>query len=463
MRLLALFTLALLAGCAVSKDHDPGAEIPEPEGHPSPDVGDPTPTPAPIPEANTLWWLRAGGTGYDDSYSIAADEGDLIIAGSFRETADYGGGSVIVTGWEDAFVARYSSDGVLLWFRHFGAEGALSRAVGVAVGPDGIAATGTFRTAIDFGDGPVTPAGKDDVFVVMLDPATGETRWSATLGEAEWDHAGDVAFAPDGDVVVTGEIASKLLLARFDASGVLQWSKLTGYVFGNASNWPAVSDLDVDAAGTAYVIGSFSGQAQLGGTPLTSAGGDDIFLGAFDANGDHVWSRRFGGPIAPMVGGDEGSSLAVLGDTLFISGGVFGNVDLGGGPLPGNPGYWNAFAARLSSADGSHIWSRSLGNSWAGPLILDGDDVVVLSSSFGSQPSPVLKRLSPVDGSLLIEARVPLYGSIAAAGTGRIALTGTFWYPLSVEGETVESGGSSDVFLEVLLDPWTAIAAGGQP
>lgn len=448
MRHLALLTV-LLAGCAAPRDHEGAANIPEPEGRATPE-----PAPTPILEADTLWWLRAGGAGYDNAYAIAAIDGDLVVAGGFRETADYGGGSVTSTGWEDAYVARYAADGTLLWFRHFGAPNALARAVGVDAGPDGIAATGTFRTAIDFGNGPVAPAGKDDVFVVMLDPATGDTRWSATLGDAEWDRGGDVALAPGGDVVVTGEIGSQFLLARFDEDGVERWSVLTGYVFESASEWPAVSALDVDAQGTAYVIGSFYGQAHLGGAPLVSAGGADVFVGAFDASGSHLWSRRFGGPLTPMVGGDEGTSISVRGDALFISGAVFGNVDLGGGPLAGNPAYWNAFAAKLAAVDGSHLWSRSLGRSLSGPLVLDEDGAVVLSASHGTQPGAVLTRLATADGSPIVEARVPLHGSIAAAGSGRIALTGTFWSPLSVEGETVESGGISDVFLEVLLEPW---------
>src|SRR5688500_14925852 len=231
MRHVLLITL-FLAGCSDPRPDDGGTpDIPEPQGRETPE---PAPTPVPLAEADAIWWLRAGGSGYDDAYAITALGGDLLVAGSFRETADYGGGAVTAAGWEDAFVARYGADGTLLWFRHFGAAGALARAVGVSASADGIAATGTFRTAIDFGDGPVTPAGKDDVFVVVLDPATGDTKWSATLGDAQWDRGGDVAFAPGGDVIVTGEVGSELLLARFDESGVERWSKLTGYVFGSA-------------------------------------------------------------------------------------------------------------------------------------------------------------------------------------------------------------------------------------
>ena len=49
-----------------------------------------------------------------------------------------------------------------------------------------------------------------------------------------------------------------------------------------------------DGAGGAVVVGSFAGTLNLGGGPLVSAGGSDIFVGAFDASGAHRLSFRLG-------------------------------------------------------------------------------------------------------------------------------------------------------------------------
>jgi hypothetical protein len=50
----------------------------------------------------------------------------------------------------------------------------------------------------------------------------------------------------------------------------------------------------VDGAGNVLLTGDFDGTVDFGGGPLTSAGSDDIFVAKLDAQGNHLWSKRFG-------------------------------------------------------------------------------------------------------------------------------------------------------------------------
>lgn len=86
----------------------------------------------------------------------------------------------------------------------------------------------------------------------------------------------------------------------------------------------------VDGTGHLLVAGSFSGSVDLGGGPLVSAGGEDIFLARLDAaSGALLWAKRFGGPgddiPRALAGGPAGQ--------IFLS--ATGTFDVGGTPLSG--------------------------------------------------------------------------------------------------------------------------------
>ena len=52
--------------------------------------------------------------------------------------------------------------------------------------------------------------------------------------------------------------------------------------------------LAVDASDYIVLTGSFEGVLDCGGGALTSAGGKDAFVAKLDPLGNHVWSARFG-------------------------------------------------------------------------------------------------------------------------------------------------------------------------
>lgn len=119
------------------------------------------------------WAKRFGGVSIGPEWGagIAVDSGDnLVIAGPFGETVDFGGGPLTSSGIADFFVASYDADGVHRWSGRFGGS-AVDLAHGVAVDGSGrVAVTGYFNDVADFGGGPLTSAGVDDVFLLQLAP-----------------------------------------------------------------------------------------------------------------------------------------------------------------------------------------------------------------------------------------------------------------------------------------------------
>src|SRR5439155_1723005 len=111
----------------------------------------------------------------------------------------------------------------------------------------------------------------------------------------------------------------------------------------------------VDATGNILVAGYFQGSMDLGGSPLVSAGGYDVFLAKFSAAGVHQWSKRFGGS------GDEFVNAIALDGSgaIFLAGYFSGTANLGGPNLP-SAGQQDGFLAKYDS-QGNHQWSQGIG------------------------------------------------------------------------------------------------------
>jgi len=120
------------------------------------------------------------------------------------------------------------------------------------------------------------------------------------------------------------------------------WSKRFG-----GSSWDYGNSVFVDSSGNVYITGIFdSSTIDFGGGALANAyaGYSDIFLAKFDSNGNHLWSKRFGGSNS-----DEGYFVSV-----DSSGNVYGtrvfygnNIDFGGCPLS-SAGYYDIYLIKYA-------------------------------------------------------------------------------------------------------------------
>src|SRR6185503_4308020 len=94
-----------------------------------------------------------------------------------------------------------------------------------------------------------------------------------------------------------------------------------------------------------------------GAGAMTSAGKMDMFVAKYSSAGDVQWAKRFGSP-----GDDKLNALAVdpTSGNIVITG-TFprtNSITFGGPTLDKG----SAFLAKLSSADGSHIWCKNFGS-----------------------------------------------------------------------------------------------------
>jgi len=139
------------------------------------------------------------------------------------------------------------------------------------------------------------------------------------------------------------------------------WAKRAG---GESSD--IANDVASFADGSSIVGGRFEGTATFGGveageTHLTSAGGTDIFVARYGANGTLTWAKRAGGLEGDQVWGvatfDDGTCVAT---GSFPDVATFGPGEANQTPLT-NPGDGQtAFVARYDS-NGTLAWAERAG------------------------------------------------------------------------------------------------------
>jgi hypothetical protein len=158
------------------------------------------------------WSKRFGDVSTDQqAWGVAIDgSGNAIVAGHFTGSVDFGGGALPNAGGQpDIFVAKFGSDGAHVWSESFGDAYAQS-ASAVAVDPsDNVLVAGGFNGTVNFGGGTLTSGGAKDVFLAKLTPE-GAHIWSKGFGDADYQEAQAVATDASGDALVAGYFAGAI-------------------------------------------------------------------------------------------------------------------------------------------------------------------------------------------------------------------------------------------------------------
>ena len=296
-----------------------------------------------------VWSKRFGDSAKQSAQSVVVDTtGNVIITGYFGGAVDFGGGPIASTTNKDVFLAKYDISGGHLWSASFGA--AEGRAVAVD-GMGNVLAAGALLGTVDFGGGQLSSAGGQDAFLAKLDDG-GMHVWSKRFGDVSYQAARAVAVDSAANTLMTGYFSGSvdfgggplsstagenIFLAKFDAGGAHAWSKR----FGDGGIQTG-SGVALDAAGNVVLTGDFGAQLDFGGGPLQSGGASDVFLAKLDADGAHLWSKRFG-DAANQAG--RGVAVDPWGNVL-IAGDFGGAIDFGAGSLVSSGGA-DSFVAKF--------------------------------------------------------------------------------------------------------------------
>ncbi|WP_232379500.1 hypothetical protein [Polyangium fumosum] len=283
-----------------------------------------------------VWSKRFGTTSAQSAQDVDVDAaGNLFVTGWVTDDSVSLGGNNLVPDDEDIFLASYDSTGNHLWSKIFASNGN-ERGRRLTVTKDGnVAILGeTYESGVDLGGGQMNGAGGRDFVVAMYNGSNGNHIWSKLFGSGGDQFHGNIAAAPNGNVLLTGRFTGSLN-------------------FG-------------------------------GGSMMASAGNTDLYVAELAAsNGNHVNSKRYG-----ITGTSRGAGIAADGAGNVIVTGHFDNsIDFGAGTITTSNGY-DVFVAKLAPSNWAPLWTKTFGGNgtqtaWAAAI--DGKGDVILGGSFEQQ------------------------------------------------------------------------------
>ena len=461
-------------------------------------------------EAPAQFPFRLGSTGTDYGKDLAVDaQGNIILAGYFTGTVDFdpGPNTTILTsaGNVDNFLAKYDSQGKLLWAFRYGSAGVdIPRSVSVD-GAGFIYVAGYFSGTCDFNPAPgvnsLVSAGSRDVYVAKYDPA-GAFVWVRGFGGTNDDQALDVTVDSAGNVIAAGFFSGTVdvdpgasvvnlsslgatdgFVVKYDASGNLVWA----FSLGSSGGHQNVA-ITPDPADNIYVSGFFYTTVNFNplgaATNLTSAGAQDIFLAKYAPNGTNLWAIRAGGTQPDLA--IPGGLWLDASNNIHVCGNFRGTADFDPGPASANrtsAGDSDVFVAKYSSS-GAFVWAATFGGpngDNAHRLCVDNAGGVYVTGWYGGtadfDPGAGVSNLTTTGTSGALEPYIAKFNSsgtlawargigctadgttawslgtcIAPDGLGNFVATGRFFGTgtfgsLGTNTITLASAGDADVFI----------------
>lgn len=324
------------------------------------------------------WAKTSTGTGTEYGLSTATDTlGNVFTANSFNSpTLTIGSFSFTNTGGYSIYIAKYDSNGNVLWARNGNATGvgqAWANSICTDLSGNSIVSGYFDGTNLYFGSYSLTPAGGyRTIFLTKYDPS-GNVLFAKTFLQNDDCYSNSVTTDKFGNIYMTGQFFGTLVLgtstitstvfggnffvAKFDSNGNGLWAKFA------QTNWiDAGASISVDISGGVYIGGTMRSSALAFGTnTITNNGQHDAFLAKYDSNGNALWARGAGGTTS-----DYGSSVStdMYGNSYF--GGSFGSATITFGTYTlTNPYVGFADMAFLVKFDplGNVLWAQNYGGS----------------------------------------------------------------------------------------------------
>ena len=234
-------------------------------------------------------WSKSFGTTYhEQGLGVAVDgSGNNYITGTFAGSIQFGGATITSKGGYDVYLASFTSSGSHRWSKNFGGT---SSDYGGEIAVDSNAnvfITGEFNNSADFGGGTLSSNGFQDIYIASY-TSSGSHRWSKGFGSSNYDEGRGIGTDNLGNVYVTGgfqnsanfgggTLTSKgkwdMFVMSFSSVGTHRWSRS----FGSTSSDYGQA-IVTDSSGNIYMAGSFYKTVDFGGGPISSAGKGDIVL-----------------------------------------------------------------------------------------------------------------------------------------------------------------------------------------
>lgn len=254
------------------------------------------------------WAITFGGTDDDEALDISTDLlGNSFVTGYFGFNAIIGTDTFASPYYLNFFVCKINSAGVIQWVNRFDNPGGASAGKSASVNDLGqhLAVTGFFRNNADL-DSINISGNYEDVFTASLNPVDGSPLWIRTGGGAADDEGEGVKIDNQGNVACGGYYKQAAIfdnvtfsaggdkdafLVNYSSAGMILWARV-----GTGPGSDAGYRVTRDRSGNVYAEGHYSNGVNFDGNILTSNGGLDGYVNAYDPSGNLKWCIHGGSP-----------------------------------------------------------------------------------------------------------------------------------------------------------------------
>lgn len=273
---------------------------------------------------NALWVRKAGGYDSDKGLGVADKYGNVYLTGFFQASATFGPYVLNSSGGKDIFLAKYDTNGNLLWVKKFGGTGK-DEGRSVTVDNSGnVYITGFFYGTAKFGSTWLTSSGESDIFVSKFD-ANGNMLWVQKAGGPYFEVGRGISNDNYGNIYLTGVFSygswfgsqqintigsADVFVASYNSSGTLRWVKRAGgYYYDEATS------IKSDPYGNTYITGTYGVSSAFGATTLSGADYKEVFVASLTNYGSFRWAVKGGGrPDDSYTYGEDEAGLGVTVD-----------------------------------------------------------------------------------------------------------------------------------------------------
>jgi hypothetical protein len=274
------------------------------------------------------WGTYYGGTSQETGRGIQVDaNGNIYVTGNSSSNdgiSTTGAHQTIRGGSNDAYLAKFTNAGVLVWGTYYGGssiDNSFSVSLvngflyiaGETLSTTNISTTGAYQTA--FGGGSVS-----DGFIAKFD-TNGVRQWGTYFGGAGNDNIWSVS-ANNSGVVFTGYTETTTgfgigsphqssyggsrdaFVAKLTAAGAIVWSTYYGGTSPDEGR-----GITMDASGNVYVVGNSQSSSLIaseGSYQETKGLGMDAFIVKFNSDGEQIWGTYFG-----AEGSESGNAIVL--------------------------------------------------------------------------------------------------------------------------------------------------------
>lgn len=294
-------------------------------------------------ENGSLIWAKSfGSTESDKGYSLITNSnGDVFLTGFYSAHIYFDNIHLTPAGLADVYTMKLNSDGDVQWAKK-GAGTENDRGKGITFDRNGnVYVAGYFTSQANFSGTTITNNGTTGGFLVKYD-STGHMVWlkGNCCGTSEYDgiaiDANDNIYTTGyftgtvtiGTTTLTSSGSSDILIVKYDPSGNILWAKKAGGPYEDVAN-----GISVDSSNQIfYISGQLDDHGNFDSHYVGAAGNRDVFIAAYDLNGNCKWVKPYGG-----VDRDIAYGVACDPDGFIYTTGVFtDNATFGSYTLTGN-------------------------------------------------------------------------------------------------------------------------------